>query len=282
MQIDVALCQIRPERGSADMNADRIANMVMSGVADVLVFPEMFLTGYGTSAFDQEDEIASCIMRISDICRKYDKAVAVGTPMFTGHGVTNSLAFLSPDGDTFYDKTHLAKFGVYSENGFVPGKRPALGSYHGLRFGLSICYDIYFPEVLHSCALRMSDVNLCISAAAVQSKPFFDRVLPARALENVTYLAFVNNVGPMAGLEMAGSSRALDPFGEEITSCGTEAECVQTFKVDTEALAEARRTRRHISDFRWDIDWLKRFRSVPIFIIGDWFPRSTSRDGPAR
>lgn len=255
MRVEIALCQIRPSMRDTEYNIQVVTDMITSTESDVLVFPECFLTGYGTDASDRFEEISSGISNISNLCRKYDKAVAVGTPMQTPRGVTNSIAFLSPDGDVFYDKTHLARFGIYSEEGFVAGQRPVIGSYHGMRFGLSICYDIYFPEVLHACSLKMADVNLCISASAVPSAPFFEKILPARALENVTYLAFVNNIGPMGGLEMAGGSKALDPFGNDIASCGRE-ECIRTFVADTTALTEARRVRRHLADFRRDINWL--------------------------
>ena len=162
-----------------------------------------------------------------------------------------------PDGDSYYDKIHLARFGVYSENGYTAGRKPSMGSYHGIRFGLCICYDIYFPEVLHGCSLRHADVNICISAAATPSAPYFETILPARALENVTYLAFVNNVGPAGNLTMAGTSRAIDPLGREIVRCPAGDESIETFTFDTEELAKARSIRRHLQDFRSDVDWFR-------------------------
>lgn len=256
MRVDIALCQTRPAPGCPDRNAEVIAGRIMSDDADVLVYPESFLTGYGVSPEGLEEDISAGITKISDLCRKYDKAVAVGTARMSDRGPVNSLLFLSPDGDTAYDKTHLAKFGIYAEDGFVAGNRPALGSYHGLKFGMCICYDIYFPEILHGCSLRRADVNLCVSAAAVQSAPCFAKILPARALENVTYLAFVNNVGPMAGLQMAGLSRAMSPLGDTIVQCSGESEDTARFTVNTEELARMRGIRRHLTDYRRDVDWL--------------------------
>lgn len=256
MRVDIALCQIRPVPGDPGRNAETVCDMIVSGRGDVLVFPESFLTGYGTDPSGLVGDVSDAITRISDMCRKYDRAVAVGAPMRTERGMTNSLAFLSPDGNTFYGKTHLARFGVYAEDGYVPGRMPKMGLYHGLRFGLSICYDIYFPEILHGCSLRRADVNLCISAAATPSAGYFEKILPARALENVTYLAFVNNVGPMAGLTMAGTSRALGPLGDTLAACPADSEDVAVFTVDTEELAKARQIRRHLQDFRRDVDWL--------------------------
>src|SRR5690606_37700405 len=97
-------------------------------------------------------------------------------------------------------------------------------------------------------------VNICISASARQSKPFLERVLPARALENVSYTVFANNCGDMAGAVMFGGSRILDPFGEEISSAG-EGECFCEAMFSDVALSGFRNIRRHLQDSRRDVDW---------------------------
>ena len=148
-----------------------------------------------------------------------------------------------------------------------------MGSYHGILFGMCICYDIFFPEILHGCSLGGASVNICCAASAVPSKPFFDAVLPARAVENTTYLAYVNSVGQAAGLEMHGCSRGLDPFGNAAAECGTD-ECVSVMRIDTDHLAECRKARRHLSDFRSDIDWLKKDRNRTQEQENSFWPRA--------
>lgn len=255
MKADVALCQFVPDVGDVESNASRIVSCLESGDADMFIFPELFLTGYGADCGELRDSVETAISKISDKCRETDCAAVVGSPRYTNMGILNSLAFLSPDGDVWYDKAHLAKFGVYAEDGFIEGHGPTIGYYHGMGFGMCVCYDIFFPEILHGCSLNGSSVNICVAASAVQSKPFLDRVISARALENVTYLAYVNNVGPLNGLTMHGCSRALDPFGEEVCCCGT-SESMAVFSVDTDEIDRMRGIRRHLSDFRKDIDWL--------------------------
>ncbi len=276
MKVGLLLCQIRPEMGEPERNAETVVKLM--GRADVVVLPEMFMTGYGAPLEGLKDRVETAVGIVSDACRDMDKAVAVGSPGWTDEGVTNSLLFLSPDGDSRYDKAHLARFGAYSEDGFTPGMRPALGSYHGMRFGLCICYDVFFPEVLHGRSLAGSSVNLCCAASGVQSKPFVDKVLPARALENVTYLAYVNNVGPMAGLEMHGCSRGLDPFGRTMAECDGVGTAMMT--IDTDELERSRKERHHLEDFRRDVKWYRGWLEKSINSITSSPVRS--RGGPAR
>lgn len=253
MELDVALCQIRPVPGDVEANAERVGTLLETVDAEVLLMPELFLNGYGTPVPDEED-IDCAVGMLSDACRHLDKAVALGSPRYVDGVPRNSLAFLSPDGDSWYDKMHLARFGVYAETGYDEGEEPTMGSYHGMLFGMCVCYDIFFPEILHGCSLRGSAVNICTAASATQSKRFLDRVLPTRALEDVTYTAYINNVGPMAGLDMHGCSRGLDPFGDVIAECGTE-EGVAIMHVDTDLLKEMREVRRHLADFRQEVEW---------------------------
>mgnify|MGYP004681283345 CR=1 FL=1 len=237
MNFPLAVCQLRPVPGSPSENAETVIRVMESDEADVMVFPEMFLTGYGSPLDGLEDE-----------------AVCIGTPRFCSEGLFNSLAFLSPDGDSYYDKAHLARFGIYSEDGFSDGQGPTMGSYHGVLFGMCICYDVFFPEILHGCSLRGASVNICAAASAVQSKRFLDTVLPARALENVTYLAYANNIGAMNDCGMHGCSRILNPFGDVISGCGTE-ERIAIADIDLEALEDARDVRQHLENYRTDVDW---------------------------
>lgn len=257
MRIDVGLCQIRPVMGDVDANADRVESELRDGRADVLITPELFLTGYGADLTGCRREVEERIARMSDLCRDTDRAVALGAPRFADDGVYNSIAFLSPDGDVWYDKIHLARFGIYSEDGFLAGDRPAIGMYHGIGFGLCVCYDVFFPEVLRASSVAGSVVNVCVAASAVPSKPFLDRVLPARALENVSYIAYVNNIGTASGLEMHGCTRGLDPFGDTVADCGT-SESIAVMTVDTERVAECRAVRHNLDDFRPEIDWFRK------------------------
>jgi predicted amidohydrolase len=254
VDLNLKVCQFLPFPGDSEKNSLRISDELHLESPDVIVFPEMFLTGYGADCSDLKEETEHAVERIEKMCQEFGKAAVFGGPSYDDEGIYNSLYFITPEKRFVYNKIHLAHFGVYSEEGFTAGDRPAMAEYRGVKFGLCICYDIFFPEVLRSCALAGSEVNICISASARQSKPFLERVLPARALENVSYTVFANNCGEMAGAVMYGGSRILDPFGETISSAGEE-ECSCEAVFSEMALSRFRNIRRHLQDLRRDVDW---------------------------
>jgi predicted amidohydrolase len=140
------------------------------------------------------------------------------------------------------------------ENRFEAGKSPILAEFGGMKFGLSICYDIFFPEIYRSYAAAGADVNICISASADASRKYLERVLPARSLENVIYTVFVNNIS--SGLpKFYGGSRLLGPLGDTLAESGGGEDVLCVF-VDRDVVGNARKERRHLEDLRKDIRWL--------------------------
>lgn len=254
MRLEAAICQLRSVMNDPEANVGKVLGCLDEG--DLLVFPELFLTGYGAGYADLEPDVERCMGMIQDACRDADKAVAVGAPRYEGDRTYNSLAFVSPEGTVWYDKICLANFGVYAEREFTPGREVVLGEFRGIRFGMCVCYDVFFPEILRTCSVRGAGANICVAASAQPSKPFLDRVLPARALENVSYMLYANHVGPVNGLEMHGCSRGLDPFGEVAAPPG-EGEYVTRMAIDTDRLAECREVRHNLDDFRRDVEWLR-------------------------
>ena len=185
------------------------------------------------------------------------KWLMVGAPYPHEKGLMNVLWVISPDGEeTVYEKLHLADFGVFDEaKAFVPGDSGCMVDIGGFRFGLSICYDMFFPELYRRYALMGADVLICSSASPMKSKGPFDKVLPARAVENTCYMLFVNNVGEQGSFEFFGGSRAISPIGYEIARCEEETHCIIEVEISREELERAREGRPTLRDHRGDLDW---------------------------
>jgi len=254
MGMRLALCQCQAAADDVNSNLNKIMAAVTQTRADVYIFPEMFLTGYGADYAALSDDVQYAVDRMRLWCMERDVAIIVGAPSYSSSGIKNSLLFITPNDLVRYDKLYLARFGIYSEKEFVTGSRPVICPFRDMVFGLSICYDIFFPEIYRNYALSCADVNICIAASAGPSKPYYERILPARSLENLVYTVFVNNVGSSGGLEFYGSSRLVGPLGDTLGELGDKEEILCVY-VDKDVIKNARKERRHLEDRRIDINW---------------------------
>jgi nitrilase len=145
-----------------------------------------------------------------------------------------------------YDKSHLFRFVSESERHDEsrtleagPGA-VALESPFG-RLGLSICYDVRFPE--HYRALGPVDVIFVPSAFTVPTgRAHWEVLLRARAVENMAYVVAPAQGGTHAsGRRTYGHTMVVDPWGEVIASRADDGEGVVLAEIDTERMAEYRR-----------------------------------------
>lgn len=248
------MCQYKSETDNVGANLNKIMSIISQTEADVYVFPELFLTGYGANYAELENEVEFAINKMKLWCMEKDIAIIAGAPSYFSDGMKNSLLFVTPTDIAKYDKLYLARFGIYSEKEFVKGENPIMFSFKGITFGLSVCYDVFFPEIHRHYALSGADVNICVGASDISSKEYFDIILPARSLENVMYTVFVNAVGRSGDLSFYGTSRLIGPLGDTLCEMGDEEKTICVY-LDREVVAGARKKRRHLEDRRSDIRW---------------------------
>ena len=251
MSIKVALCQLLATDSPED-NLRKLEDVVRRERADLYVLPEMYLSSYTGSL---PDAFASAAVgRLQALCRITRSAVCVGLPVSDHGKLYNSLFFVTDDQVFRYDKMHLARFGVYSEDRFTPGDSPLMVEWKGFRIGLSVCYDVMFPELHRAYGAAGADVVIVSSASLPPSRPYMERIVPARSLENTVYTVFVNNIGPCGGDVFFGGSSLYSPLGER-TVCLGDSEEVGTVTLDKEEISRARSVRHHLEDMRRDVDW---------------------------
>ncbi len=228
--------------------------------ADLYIFPEMFLTGYGENPAGLEEDVQRALDRIRLRCMERNTAVVVGGPRYTPEGIYNTAYFIHQSGMEYYDKIHLASFGIYSEACFTPGNKTTMFEYKGIKFGLSICYDIFFPELYREYAMGGADAMICLAASAMPSESYFDIMLPGRALEELSYIVFVNNYGDNGSMKFYGRSRLVSPLGSIVGEL-SEDDTLKCYYMDCNVVNNARKERKHLVDFRDDIKWNYRKRA---------------------
>ena len=93
------------------------------------------------------------------------------------------------------------------------------------KFGLSICYDLRFPELYRALATRDGATAFAVSSAWPFPRVEHWRVLTtARAIENQCYLIAANRIGADDGVTFCGSSTIIDPSGSVVAAASSDRE----------------------------------------------------------
>jgi predicted amidohydrolase len=226
---DIALAELAPVPGDLSANLARAVEVVQGCSAALVVLPELFLSGYQIGDRFHSIALAASDPRLAplrDECQRSGRSVIVGAPTRGPRRgeLANSVLLLGPDGQEFVQtKRFLPTYGPFEEGKmFPPTDESRSTPWGGDRVGLSICYDAFFPEVFRGLALDGATVFVCVSAAPVTSRRLFEKVLPARAVENAAPLVYVNRVGVEDGLVFGGGSRAYDARGEALPERGVD------------------------------------------------------------
>lgn len=137
--------------------------------------------------------------------------------------LTNTSLLISPDGDIVarYDKIHLFDVKLsgdrdYHESEHIqPGKKTVVVETPLGRMGLSICYDLRFPELYRDLAAKGAHVIFVPSAfTTLTGKAHWDVLTRARAIENQAFVVAPAQTGqPHPGRQTHGHSRIIDPWG---------------------------------------------------------------------
>jgi predicted amidohydrolase len=190
--------------------------------ADVVCFPELSLSGYLLGVADYTDVLLDDVEAAERVLaadsRRLAVSVVYGAPLRAQpRGLRNAVIAQEPDGRRLvYHKTHLV---AKEREVFVPGGEFVVTD-HGI--GLACCYDLAFPEALRVVALRGASLLLMPMAWEVPGSFVMRPLMTARAIENVAYVAGINQCGTIGDLSFSGGSCVVDPLGETIVALGGE------------------------------------------------------------
>ncbi|MFE9319974.1 carbon-nitrogen hydrolase family protein [Nocardia sp. NPDC052278] len=236
--------------------AVRLVREAAADGAELVVLPENGLM-LGSNAQMRAAAFTEDAPEIGELRRAAaESGVAVvlgGMKNRTDAGVFNSAVVIGADGEVAgrYDKMHLfdANIGGQSfEASSVeqPGAGPVLLELDGLRIGLTICYDVRFPELFRALAVAGAEV-LLVPAAFVRStgEAHWHTLLRARAIENLAYVvapATVHAPDPSYtdAFETYGHALAVSPWGEVLADLGEEPAAVRVVELDLSAVTAAR------------------------------------------
>ena len=254
----ICLANINPKVGNKKKNIRKMEKIIDGEDADLYVFGEMSLTGYicREEVFSlAEEKDGESIKTMQEIAKEKKCNIIFGMPVMERQGIVyNSAVLVQPDGVGIYNKNFLANFGPFEEKFyFAEGKDAEVFKTKHCNIGMCICYDIFFPEIAKSLALNGADLIVCISASPTISKDYFERVLPARAIENTAFVAYCNLVGEEEGLTFWGGSQIYSPKGDLMGKAAYMKEDYIIQEIDFQQLREARIARPTLRDSKPEI-----------------------------
>jgi predicted amidohydrolase len=197
-KVIVAFAQTNPVFGKIEANV-RDAMSLMQGIkADLVVFPELFNTGYNFATkkevHELSEEIPSGLTCKTLLIKSRDqnRTFVAGIAELSGDKIYNSAVIVSKG--CFigkYRKLHLFN---KEKIWFHPGNlQPRVYTIGGYRLGVMICFDWIFPEVSRSLALLGADVIAHPSNLVLPG--YCQKTMPIRAFENHVYIITSNRIG---------------------------------------------------------------------------------------
>ena len=226
-------------------NTERIiqtaAQVAAADSADILVFPELAVTGY-----PPEDLLfrPGLFRRVELSMKAIAKAapelvVVVGYPERDGDNIFNSCAVLHGGSQIAnYRKRELPNYAVFDEKRyFVPGQTDGSFEYKGIRFGLSICEDIWNPANATSNARNDAAFIININASPYHSNKVEERrnAVKASISSAGVPVAYINMVGGQDELVFDGGSFAMDANGEIAAQAPAFDEAILTLTLERTA-----------------------------------------------
>ncbi len=241
--ITVGLFQGHSEVGKKDLNIIKIKKCMSEAKrrgADVVVFPELFTTGYMLLPHDlvkqfAEDKSGATFRELSCHAKETNIAVLYGYPEVVEKEneklYYNSAQFIDKDGLSLanYSKTHLWIDEEGIEAAYTPGSTLDVFDFCGFKIGILICFDAEFSEAVSTLAAKKATVILAPTACPCDFdlSPVVNYVLPGNCYTSCVSMAFVN----LADDDYSGRSHVYDHTGKTILSLDSKQEGVFTVAI---------------------------------------------------
>ena len=249
--LKILAIQMSSSIGDKEANFHKVLDLVNKNIKkkpDIIILPEVWNVGWKPSEFKNsaEDlENGETFEFLSEIAQTYNVNIIGGSfitkvseqrtvnskqelskkpfnpSTLQPFNLFNTCVVIDRDGELVatYDKMHLFSYYGCDEGKFVEaGRSPVIVELDGVKIGLSLCYDIRFPEIYR--AYRKAGADLLVNMAAwpMERAVHWEALTKARAIENQTFMVALTQSGLIEGDEYnLGHSRVIDYNGEVIS-----------------------------------------------------------------
>ena len=207
--------------------------------AELVIFPEMTLTAFSMNTNDTAEACATSetVELFKELARELQIAIVFGVVFREGDKATNNALMVDCAGNIkgSYSKIHPFTF-AGEDKVFNGGNEICIIKLEAMTIGLTICYDLRFPEI-YSALGNQCDLIINIANWPAKRVEHWNVLLKARAIENQLFMVGVNRTGTDGkGLEYMKSSQVISPNGELLNPVILEDE-LDFFDIDLEFIS---------------------------------------------
>ncbi|MDA8297205.1 MAG: carbon-nitrogen family hydrolase [Actinomycetota bacterium] len=219
---------------------------------ELIVLTEMFATGFSMATERVAEPAGSGpgARFLADAAARTRATVAGSLPVLEpgSSRPVNRFLFVAPDGTVAtYDKIHPFSYGGEDRH-YEAGHKVTSLRVGGVALTPFVCYDLRFADVFWGAAER-TDAYVLVTNWPASRQDHFRALAVARAIENQAYVLATNRVGSGGGIDYAGGTIAVDPFGEVLAEAGSVEETL-IVDVDPARVAAVRDRYRFLADRR--------------------------------
>lgn len=249
----IAMMQFSPIWESKEVNMNFIEEKTsfLDTNTDLLIFPEMTLTGFTMNSKEHAEEIdGKSIKFFIELSRKLKTDIIAGIIENDELEYFNSLFHFDKQGliKAVYRKIH--PFSLAEEDSyFKRGKDIVTTSFENHKIGLSICYDLRFPELYRLNVKDGAEVMINIANWPVKRIEHWKSLLKARAIENQCFMVGVNRIGNDPYQTYNGCTAVFKPMGDKIILSDNEEKIIYA-DLDFDEVKEVREKLGFINDIK--------------------------------
>ncbi len=220
----IALAQINPIVGDIEGNSLKIISIIKKIKADIVVFPELSVTGYSPQdLLLKHNFIKENVNALEKIVQNTkDKIAILGFVEKINRNIYNSAAIIKGQQIVkIHRKVFLPNYTIFDEKRwFTEGRESTIYEFNGKKIGVSICEDIWFPETTKKQRENGAELIINISASPYRKGKIeaIENILKQRWEENKIPIIYVNQVGSQDGIVFYGHSMYFND-GKVIKKC---------------------------------------------------------------
>lgn len=226
--------QIQPEIGDKKANLDKVQRFIEENTwfkPDLIILPEVFNSGVDHRCLQKLAEKipeGETTEFFSKLAKKYETNIVAGSFIEKCEAETteykNTSLVFDRKGEIIgkYQKIHMFNYYGSNESDYVSSGDKAVVVQTDIgKIGLSICYDLRFPELYRALTYAGAEIITCVAAWPYPRLDHWVTLNKARAIENTAYIVAVNQCGRVnPKRQNVGMSMLVNPWGDIVASAG--------------------------------------------------------------